>query len=672
MRHYRNERANERFLQWKNQPSKIPFTFIYDGKQYNGFPFPCVSEQTERDGEKETSTQTFRLDEQLQITLLLTHYYDYGATEFTVWFENIGKKNSAILEDPHVSAYFDGTNPLLRGILGDHKNQYRPYTSGDLLGCEYFGSENGRATHEFFPYFNLENDEGGVMLAIGWAGRWSTVFENQGDKTWYVARYAMDIKTYLKPGEKIRTPLFLFAFYTVRDEYYATNYWRSWFVKYNVPKADGLGNELKPFSTCSLAGDTGMPNCDGSISETKDTWKKSLDKLFTEDIRFDYRWMDAGYYPDPSGASRTDYWGYVGVWEFDKAKWGENGFVESVDYAREYGVKTLLWCEPERVCMVDDLVKNYGYKAEWAVHQYKKEYPFSDLYILNDFSNPDCVEWVKNQVLPLLKENKIDMFREDFNRDPAYAWLQKDKEESPNRWGIHECKAVAAHYQFWQDVIACTSSYGGCAFVDSCASGGGRNDLQSLRYAVPILRSDSDRTTTALRLSMTTSFCKWIPFNGACHLEKGADKECEQDGISDIYTWRASYLPILNVLGGRFTQDENFDFDMLRFGLNEWKKVNPYLLKDFYPLTPWREKTDRSGFTAHAYVDAETGDGALLAFRMEDCKEEELTLSLPFASEEEGYVLIDEDSGEKIHTDGKTVKLRFSQPRTARLLWLKK
>ena len=672
---YKNIQSDEQYTEWKKDSSLIPFVFTYNGKTYKGFPFLKKAEEIERIEEKETIIQKFVLDDNIEIKLILTHYYDYGATEFTVWFENNGKENSGILEDPHLDMCIEAANPILRGILGDHQHQYKPYAyeAKSLKGL-YFGSENGRATHIYFPYFNLEYDYGGMMLAIGWAGRWESMFESKGEKVRYIARYAMGIKTYLKPNEKIRTPLFLIAAYIVRDEYYATNYWRSWFMKYNLPKADADGNELKPFSTCSLAGDTGLENCDGSISENKDTWKRSLDKLFSEEIHFDYRWMDAGYYPDPSGATRYDYWGYVGVWEFDYKKWGENGkgFIQSVDYAHKHNVRTLLWTEPERVCMVDALVQNYAYNADWAIRQFPKEYPFSELYIMNNIADPECLKWTEKQIFKLLRDNKIDLFREDYNRDPAYAWLKLDKKESPNRWGINECKGVAAHYQFLEDVIECTASYGGCAFVDSCASGGGRNDLQSLRYAVPVLRSDSDRTTTALRLSMTSSFCKWIPFHGACHLEKENDKECEQDGKSDVYTWRASYLPILNVLGGRFTQDENYDFEMLRFGLAEWEKVNFYLTKDFYPLTPWRDKSDKTGFTAHCYMDSETMSGVLLAFRMEDCRENFLQLTLPFIKEGEIYSFTDEDSGECIIVKTGNIELNFDLRRTARLLWVKK
>ena len=240
--------------------------------------------------------------------------------------------------------------------------------------------------------------------------------------------------------------------------------------------------------------------------------------------------------------------------------------------------------------------------------------------------------------------------------------------ESEDRRGITEYKLIQAHYQMWDDIIACTLSYGGCGFVDSCASGGGRNDLESMRRGVPLLRSDSDRTSTALRLSMTTAFNKWIPFCGANSKEK--TEELAATGVSDRYVWRASYLPVLNV-DSQFTQDPDQDFDMLRFGLREWKKVAPFLLKDFYVLTPWHSETDKTDFTAFCYYDPETENGVLLVFSQERCNCREFTGKLPFSDTRATYSFTDEDDGTQFATNG-TFTLKFDQPRTARLLWVKR
>jgi alpha-galactosidase len=241
--------------------------------------------------------------------------------------------------------------------------------------------------------------------------------------------------------------------------------------------------------------------------------------------------------------------------------------------------------------------------------------------------------------------------------------------EGKQRQGITECKFIGAHYQMWQKIIACTLSHGGCGFVDSCASGGGRNDLESMRLGVPLLRSDSDRTTVALRLSMTSAFNRWIPFCGACTREK----ECEltPKGISDVYTWRASYLPALNV-DSQFAQTPNENFDNLRFGIAEWKKVSPYLLKEFYPLTPWHHKDEKDGFTAYAFFDPETESGALLAFRQEDCKQTTLSLHLPFAKTA-GFIFTDEDTRYAMNVQkGELLSITFDAPRTAKLFFFTK
>ena len=141
-------------------------------------------------------------------------------------------------------------------------------------------------------------------------------------------------------------------------------------------------------------------------------------------------------------------------------------------------------------------------------------------------------------------------------------------------------------------------------------------------------------------------------------------------GKSDPYIWRASYLPALNVQS-QFVYDEEQNFDMLRFGIREWKRVSPYLLKEFYPLTPWHKERDNTDFTAFCYFDPDKEEGVILAFRQEWCVRKTLRLTLPFAMEGDRYSYVDEDSGEEVIAD-QTITLSFAAPHTAKLLWVKK
>ncbi|MBO4930798.1 MAG: alpha-galactosidase, partial [Clostridia bacterium] len=394
---------------------------------------------------------------------------------------------------------------------------------------------------------------------------------------------------------------------------------------------------------------------------------RPLKKMIAENVKVDIRWFDAGWYTAPDGSSPvSDWWGTVGTWELDPVKWPDTTFLESTEFARENGTRTLMWFEPERVTDVENLVKNYGYDPAWAI---RREGVGS---ISNNIGIPACYDWTVGRICKVLAENKVGIYREDNNSDPGALWKYLDTLEGDNRTGITECRFVDGHYRMWDDIIACTLSFGGSGFVDSCASGGGRNDLESLRRGVPLLRSDADRTTTALRLSMTTGFNKWIPFCGANTKEKVG--ELDATGRTDVYTWRASYLPALNV-DSQFTQDPDQDFSILRFGLHEWAKLKKYLLKDFYVLTPWHDKNDRAGFTAYAFVDEDEQRGAVLAFRMEDCEDDTLTVKLPFADSDGDcpcrWKLTDEDTGETWTTDGE-MTLTFAEKREARLIWVEK
>ena len=144
-----------------------------------------------------------------------------------------------------------------------------------------------------------------------------------------------------------------------------------------------------------------------------------------------------------------------------------------------------------------------------------------------------------------------------------------------------------------------------------------------------------------------------------------------REGAPDKVGWgRASYLPALNV-DSQFVHDESQNFDTLRFGLSEWKRVSPYLLEEFYTLTPWHSEKDITDFTAFCYLDPIKEEGVILAFRQEKCQRGHLEVALPFAVNGDRYNVADEDSGEEwvINT---RISLDFDAPRTSKLLWIKK
>ena len=631
---------------WGNTAG-LPFEFKYDGKVYRG---------TEG-----------RIDDNLTVRVERASNPEFRESEYTVWFENNGNQPSKILEDVYaLKTEFSGNKPVLRGCLGDHENWYKAYEYDLTEKPVDFESTLGRATHIYFPYFDLVHGKGGTRIALGWGGTWNAHFEAKGSKTFITAQTNLGLHTVLLPGEKIRTGLVVFMDYDGRDEYQSVNQWREWFIKYNQPKADAAGNPIRPFSTSCLSCDTGLPNSDGSISERYFTWQSTLAVMRHEGLLPDFRWFDAGWYSDPAGNSVSKlWWNTVGSWEVDHNKWPGNTLRESMEACHALGMKTLAWFEPERVSDVENLSRNYGYKPEWGVK-------VDEYTITNNLGKPECLQWTVNRITKMMEENAIDLYREDNNSDQAPAWETLDQREEIRcnlpRKGISENKFIQGHYAMWDAILAFCRKHGKCGFMDSCASGGGRNDIESMRRALPFLRSDADRTTLDLRLSMTSSLCKWIPFNGA---NVGAE-ECHGD--PDAYQTRASLLPIWSMVSS-YSHNPNIDFDKYRAALNTWKKYKDLLVQDFYHLTPYHGIKDKTGWTVFAYNDRKKDEGIVLAFRQPKCDQPTCTIKLPFVQKGKVYSITNTDTNETIDIAGTKLlagyTLSLAEPRSSLLLEVK-
>lgn len=617
MNNLNNESVKNEYQHYTSDLGNLPITFVYADKYYKGFSseyFGTISSKSvnERNGVLTTTELYLYEDEKFHITVETAYYKDYNAYDYTVYFKNAGTENSAVLK--YVNAMdinFKGSNPVLKGILGDHGNQYAPYEKDLTTESVNFTSTEGRATHIYFPYFNIETDDGGAMLAIGWGGTWQADFryDENTNSTNFIGTGTVGLDTYLKPGETVRTPLMAVVRYFECNEDLATNAWRSWMVNCNLPRESlESENALQPFNLAVFYLDTGRPTSDGSISEGYDSWKRSMDVFFDHGLTATFRWVDAGWYETPYGGTETtDWWGTVGTWQIDKIKWPGDSFRESVEYGHSHDMKTMVWFEPERVTHLDGLV-NYGYKREWVLSDHGNNNTYC-----NNLGNPEALEWTTNRILTFMETHDIDFYREDFNMDPAIFWSIGDGYEGENRTGITENLHMQGHYTLWDSIIQWCGEHGKCTWVDSCASGGGRNDLESMRRGVPILRSDSDRTTIPLRLAMSSTLNKWIPFNGASSNETGGAQVAT--GITDMYTMRASYLPIYFYNALWYHEQDTLNWEELKQGLNEWTDINKYLLKDYYVLTPYRGVSNDKDWTSWMYVDSDKNSAVLQAFR---------------------------------------------------------
>jgi len=148
--------------------------------------------------------------------------------------------------------------------------------------------------------------------------------------------------------------------------------------------------------------------------------------------------------------------------------------------------------------------------------------------------------------------------------------------------------------------------------IDTCASGGRRDDLETLRRAVPLWRSDYGYDDPPAMQDLTYGLALWIPYFGT--------------GIrtSSLYSFRSTLAMAVGM--GADPRSKNVDFPVLGRLASQWREVAPYYYGDYYPLTPYT--TDDSDWAAWQFNRPAQGDGMVQAFRRSQSPIEEVRFKL--------------------------------------------
>jgi alpha-galactosidase len=521
-------------------------------------------------------------DTGLVVRCVGVEYHDSPTIEWTLYFRNTGTADTPIISDilaidttiscPSTADY------TLHHNRGDNctPDSYEPLADTLSPNTDLkLGNTGGRPTQLGFPYYNLAEPSGGLVFVVSWAGQWTAQFTR--DDTNGLRLLAGQELTHfvLHPDEEIRTPMIVLLFYKghwLRGQ----NLWRSWMVSHNMIQQ--AGEPLHPqVSLC-----TG--NYYPGLMSTAEGETAFIRRYAEEGIQIDYWWQDAGWYPcDGVGWTKT------GTWEVDPVRF-PNGLAGVGDFARAHGIKTLVWFEPERVHPGTWLTENH---PEW-VHGGVS----GGLLKLGD---PACRAWLIDHVDRVITEQKIDFYRQDFNIDPLAYWRANDEAEAPDgsRQGITEIRHVEGYFAYWDEL---RRRHPGLP-IDSCASGGRRNDLETLRRAVPLLRSDW-YWAPAGQQCHTYGLALWFPFTGTGVISQ-----------KDAYWMRSSMVAEFTI-GPDGAGVDVIDFAQLRDRVNEWRQLARHFYGDFYPLTPYTLSTDQ--WMAWQYNRPGLGEGAVQVFRRAD------------------------------------------------------
>jgi alpha-galactosidase len=593
-----------------------PFSFTYGGKPSGDFlkTWTVARASTKLDDNRTQQVVTYTDPATgLEVRCVGVQYGDFPAAEWTLHFKNTSAKDTPILENIQA---IDTTFPV-----GDHGANLPVlhYSEGGYCGPNAYqpheialGQENthqsfnpgGRGSDRYLPYFNLENGTGGVMIAMGWPGQWKMEFSDPGN---WVRRVngGMELTHFLlHPGEEVRSPLIALVFWQGGDWIDGQNLWRRWMITHNMPTKDGkpLPSQLAGCSS-HLFGEM--------IHANEENQRLFVDTYTEKGLKLDYWWMDAGWY------FNNGRWDNVGTWEVDTKRFPK-GLRAITDNAHAKGVKSIVWFEPERVTPGTWLWDNH---PEWLLSKNAENR-------LLDMGNAEAWKWLVEHIDGLLVSQGIDLYRQDFNINPLGYWREND---APDRQGITEIKYNEGYLAYWDEL---RRRHPGM-LIDSCASGGRRNDLETLRRSVPLLRNDDigrprDEQGHVYGLSL------WVPYHGS-------------GTAPEMYTFRS--VMGWHITMGPDARDPKVDYEPIKKLVAQWRELSPNIVGDFYPLTPY--SLSDNAWLAWQYNRPEAGAGMVQVFRRANCAEETIRLRLRGLEPEAAYQVKDIDTSKSQTLTGK-------------------
>jgi len=577
---------------WNAPLAGLPIRFTYGGREYRGMPENCRISHELTDANIMRAEYTAMLDDRMEVRLTYTEYRDYPVREWAAFFTNTGCTDTKLLENAVIGGGLDGKLTSFVWSNGDtcRDDGYEWFTEtfADRSALT-ISPVDGTSCNGAAPYMQIHMEDYALRIGIGWPAMWSATAEmcacGNGSYTVGQKRCRMVIR----PGETMRTPRLTVLAYT-GDEDHGRNLWRRWYLAHILPREHGEG--LKPYVCLHNW------NCEGKPEHTAATEENqcgAIKRYLEHGLKPDIWWIDAGWYP-------CDYnWPLTGTWYPDPARF-PNGLAPIGKMCEENGIRFLLWFEPERVVSGTWLHENH---PEWLLSTYDENGNPHGNHLLN-LADKDAWSWLVNHVDALIKESHIHIYRQDFNFAPLGNWITAEAED---RVGALENLHVQGYLAYWDELILRNPGL----WIDSCASGGRRNDLDTMRRAVPLHYTDVGYGNHPIKQKQHRSLFEWIPYFRAHNMSwDNPDGTYGGNRPVDEFAFQCAMAPALTDMTGYLSEDAAFTVS--RKMTPVWREAAGLMLRgDYYPLTGCRK--DAADWYAMQFDDSDAGEGFVQVVR---------------------------------------------------------
>jgi len=226
-----------------------------------------------------------------------------------------------------------------------------------------------------------------------------------------------------------------------------------------------------------------------------------------------------------------------------------------------------------------------------------------------------------------------------------------------DRQGITEIKHITGYLAFWDELRRRHPDL----LIDTCAAGGRRNDLETLRRSAPLWRSDYSRDPIGSQCQ-TYGLSSWVPYYGT-----GAHED-------DLYFLRSAMAPFMNMT---WDMKKKHNYPLLRRFMKQWRDIAGNCLGDYYPLTSYSLEDDV--WMAWQFDRPDLGEGMVQVFRRSDSPFKTAVFKLQGLDASIVYKIINMDSpdktiemtGEQLMKSGLKVAIEQA-PQAVILVYMKK
>lgn len=586
----------------------------------------------------------------LSIRAEYLEYRDFPVTEWVVYITNHGDCDTPVISDVRIGGELACPSPVLEHGNGDTCKTDGYHFFRDTVDHEIrLTPTTGTSCQGAFPYMKLCGDDRELRIAIGWPTKWAAELApaENGVSFWCGQDRC---HTVLHAGECYRTPrLNIMAYTKGEDVFRGINLWRGWYFKHILPRENG--QPIPPKLCLHYFQAEGKPEFTGASEQNQ---IHALREYVRRGMKPDIWWIDAGWYP-------CNYeWTRIGTWVPDPVRF-PNGLAPLGQACKANGVQLMVWFEPERVRGGEWLDTEH---AEWLLSRKNEDGTPKGDRLLN-LGDPDARNWLIEHVDKLIKDSHIAIYRQDFNFDPAPIWAENEAED---RIGMLENLHAQGYLAYWDALILRNPGL----WIDSCASGGRRNDLETMRRAVTLHYTDVGYGNHPIKQKQHREMFEWIPYFRAHNMnwdnvEDGTYKDVHSmpnTRPTDEFAFQCALAPALTSM---YTYDDSEEhFEIGRTMDEIWREAAELeLCGDYYPMTECRR--DAHDWYAMQFDDPVERRGFVQVIRNTLVETESFTVKMPCVHANATYTLTDKRSGnvQTFTSDELTAGFDISLPKRA-------